>query len=96
MLYEFFVQFLRLTLTFDKPTLSVMLLLSAHPSRVGTFYTIKFATPHLKRNGGGSIVVCASINGTRQFSNTGATAYATSKAGQVALARMVRNSPYTQ
>lgn len=54
----------------------------------GTFYTLKFSAPHLKRQGG-SIIVCASVNGTRMFSNTGATAYASSKAGQVAMARML-------
>jgi NAD(P)-dependent dehydrogenase (short-subunit alcohol dehydrogenase family) len=54
----------------------------------GTFFTIKAATPALKKQGG-SIVVCASVNGTRMFSNTGATAYAVSKAGQVAMAKML-------
>ncbi|HWO12659.1 MAG TPA: SDR family NAD(P)-dependent oxidoreductase [Polyangiaceae bacterium] len=54
----------------------------------GTFYTIKAATPHLARRGG-AIVVCASVNGTRMFGNTGATAYACSKAGQVALVKML-------
>ncbi len=34
-------------------------------------------------------VVTASVNGTRLFSNSGATAYATSKAGQVALSKML-------
>lgn len=53
----------------------------------GTFVTIKLAAA-LMRKRGGSIVVIASVNGTRMFSNTGATAYAVSKAGQVALARM--------
>src|SRR5712691_7439233 len=43
----------------------------------GTFLTIKYATHHLKREGG-SIVVTSSVNGTRVFSNTGATAYSTS------------------
>lgn len=55
----------------------------------GTFYTIKYAVPHLRRRGGGSIVVTSSVNGTRMFSNTGASAYATSKAGQVALVKML-------
>src|SRR5205085_3308264 len=54
----------------------------------GTFLTIKFAAPHMRRSGG-SIVVCASVNGTRIFSNSGASAYATSKAGQVALTKML-------
>jgi NAD(P)-dependent dehydrogenase (short-subunit alcohol dehydrogenase family) len=54
----------------------------------GTFLTLKYAVPHLKR-GGGSIIINSSINGTRIFSNTGATAYACSKAAQVALAKML-------
>ena len=54
----------------------------------GTFLTIKYAVPHLKKNGG-SVVVTSSVNGTRIFSNTGATAYSASKAGQVALAKML-------
>ncbi len=54
----------------------------------GTFLTIKYAAPYLKRQGG-SIIVTASVNGTRIFSNTGATAYSSSKAGQVALTKMV-------
>ena len=54
----------------------------------GTFLTVKYAIPLLKRQGG-SIVVNASINGTRVFSNTGATAYACSKAAQVAFTKML-------
>ncbi len=54
----------------------------------GTFLTIKYAAPVMKRTGG-SVIVTSSVNGTRIFSNTGATAYATSKAGQVALAKML-------
>jgi NAD(P)-dependent dehydrogenase (short-subunit alcohol dehydrogenase family) len=53
----------------------------------GTFLTVKASLPLLKKRGG-SVIVCASVNGTRMFSNTGATAYACSKAGQVAFARM--------
>ncbi len=53
----------------------------------GTFLTVKYAAPFLKRQGG-SIIVNASVNGTRIFSNTGATAYASSKAGQVAMAKL--------
>lgn len=54
----------------------------------GTFYTVKYAVPFLKRQGG-AIVITASINGTRVFSNTGATAYACSKAAQLAFAKMM-------
>jgi NAD(P)-dependent dehydrogenase (short-subunit alcohol dehydrogenase family) len=54
----------------------------------GTFLTVKYAVPHLK-NGGGAIIITSSVNGTRMFSNTGATAYACSKAAQVAFAKMV-------
>ena len=44
--------------------------------------------PYLKRQGG-AVVVTASVNGTRIFSNTGATAYSCSKAAQVAFTKMV-------
>ncbi len=54
----------------------------------GTFLTVKYAVPHLKQRGG-SVIVVASVNGTRIFSNTGATAYSCSKAGQVAFTKMV-------
>ncbi len=54
----------------------------------GTYLTVRAALPLLKR-AGGSVVVVSSVNGTRMFSNTGATAYSVSKAGQVAFARMV-------
>jgi NAD(P)-dependent dehydrogenase (short-subunit alcohol dehydrogenase family) len=54
----------------------------------GTFLTLKYAVPHLKKRGG-SVIVNASINGTRVFSNTGATAYASSKAGQLAFTKMM-------
>jgi NAD(P)-dependent dehydrogenase (short-subunit alcohol dehydrogenase family) len=54
----------------------------------GTFLTIKYAAPYLKRQGG-SIIITSSVNGTRVFSNIGATAYSCSKAGQVALAKML-------
>jgi NAD(P)-dependent dehydrogenase (short-subunit alcohol dehydrogenase family) len=55
----------------------------------GTFHTIRHAVPHLARRGAGSIVVTSSVNGTRMFSNTGASAYAVSKAGQVTLVKML-------
>lgn len=54
----------------------------------GTFLTVKYAVPHLKKQGG-AIIITSSVNGTRMFSNTGATAYACSKAAQVAFAKMV-------
>jgi NAD(P)-dependent dehydrogenase (short-subunit alcohol dehydrogenase family) len=54
----------------------------------GTFLTVKYAVPHLKK-AGGSVIVNASVNGTRMFSNTGATAYACSKAAQVTFAKML-------
>lgn len=54
----------------------------------GTFFTIKYAVPHLKANGG-SIIVTSSVNGTRMFSNTGASAYASSKGAQVVLTKML-------
>ncbi len=53
----------------------------------GTFLTVKCALPYLKKRGG-SVVITASVNGTRTFSNSGATAYSVSKAGQVAFAKM--------
>ena len=53
----------------------------------GTFLSVKYALPLLKKQGG-AIVIIASVNGTRMFSNTGATAYSCSKAGQVAFSRM--------
>lgn len=53
-----------------------------------TFLTLHFAVPHLKRSGGGSVIITSSVNGNRTFSNPGASAYSTSKAGQVALMKM--------
>ncbi|HSN12776.1 MAG TPA: SDR family NAD(P)-dependent oxidoreductase [Propionibacteriaceae bacterium] len=54
----------------------------------GTFLTLKYALPLLRSAGGGSVIVTASVNGTRIFSNAGASAYSSSKAGQVALTKM--------
>lgn len=54
----------------------------------GTFLTAKYAIPHLKKHGG-SIIINSSIHGTRHFSSPGATAYACSKAAQVAFAKMM-------
>jgi NAD(P)-dependent dehydrogenase (short-subunit alcohol dehydrogenase family) len=54
----------------------------------GTFLTIKAAESELRKRGG-SVIVMSSVNGTRMFSNGGASAYASSKAGQVALTKML-------
>jgi NAD(P)-dependent dehydrogenase (short-subunit alcohol dehydrogenase family) len=54
----------------------------------GTFFTIKAAVPQLRKQGG-SVIVTASVNGTRMFSNGGASAYASTKAAQVALTQML-------
>ena len=54
----------------------------------GTYLTIHHAIPHLRTAGGGSILITSSVNGNRTFSNPGASAYSTSKAGQVAFGRM--------
>lgn len=54
----------------------------------GTFLTVKQSLPLLKRRGG-AIVIVSSVNGTRMFSNSGASAYASSKAAQVAFGRMM-------
>lgn len=55
----------------------------------GTFLTVKYAVPYLKKQSGSSIIITSSINGTRVFSNTGATAYSCTKAAQVAFTKMV-------
>jgi len=54
----------------------------------GTYLTVKYAVPYLKKQGG-SVIITSSVNGTRIFSNTGATAYSCTKAAQVAFAKMV-------
>jgi NAD(P)-dependent dehydrogenase (short-subunit alcohol dehydrogenase family) len=53
----------------------------------GTFLTLKWAIPQLVKRGG-AVVITSSVNGTRVFSSAGAAAYATTKAGQVALGKM--------
>lgn len=53
----------------------------------GTFHTVKYTVPLLKRRGG-AIVITSSINGTRKFTMGGASAYAASKAGQLAFMQM--------
>ena len=54
----------------------------------GTFYTLKYAVPHLRERGG-SVIVTSSVNGTRNFVNSGATAYSSTKAAQVAMTKML-------
>lgn len=48
-----------------------------------TFLFVKSAIPFMKEKGGG-LIITSSINGNRVYSNIGMSAYATSKAGQVA------------
>lgn len=55
----------------------------------GTYLTLHHAVPHLRAAGGGAILVTASVNGTRIFSNAGATAYSCTKAAQVAMVQML-------
>lgn len=55
----------------------------------GTYLTLHFAVPLMKRTGGGAILITSSINGTRVFSNAGATAYSSTKAAQVAMGQML-------
>ncbi|MEZ6088487.1 MAG: SDR family NAD(P)-dependent oxidoreductase [Pirellulaceae bacterium] len=55
----------------------------------GTYMAIHHAVPLMRKQDRGSIVIMSSINGTRTFSNEGASAYAASKAGQFALAKML-------
>ncbi len=54
----------------------------------GTFLTVKHAIPHLRQSGGGSVIITASVNGSRTFSLPGYACYSASKAGQVAFAKM--------
>ena len=55
----------------------------------GTYLSIHFAVPHLRRRGRGAILITSSVNGTRIFSNTGATAYSCTKAAQLAMGQML-------
>lgn len=55
----------------------------------GTYLTLHFCVPHLKRAGAGSIIIMSSVNGTRTFSNAGSSAYSASKAAQVALMKVM-------
>ncbi|MEC0172335.1 SDR family NAD(P)-dependent oxidoreductase [Paenibacillus graminis] len=58
-----------------------------HTNLRSTFATVKYAIPYMKENGG-SMIITSSINGNRVFSNIGAAAYSTSKAGQTAFMKM--------
>ncbi len=55
----------------------------------GTYLTLHMTVPHLKAQGGGSIIVVSSINGNRTFTTPGATAYSATKAGQVAMVQQL-------
>ncbi len=71
------------------PLISVIAPTTDHSVTVkGTFLTVKYAVPYLKKQGG-SIIITSSVNGTRIFSNSGSTAYSCSKAAQVAFTKMV-------
>lgn len=50
----------------------------------GTFLTVKHTIPLMRANGGGSIAITSSINGTRTFTTAGASCYSASKAAQFA------------
>jgi len=54
----------------------------------GTFLTVRYAVPYLKLQGG-SVIIDSSVNGTRMFSNKGASMYAATKAGQLAFGKMI-------
>ncbi|WP_059053320.1 SDR family oxidoreductase [Paenibacillus senegalimassiliensis] len=54
----------------------------------GTFLTVKYTVPYLKKQGG-SIIITSSINGNDKFSGFGMSAYSATKAGQVAFAKMI-------
>ncbi|HWV00918.1 MAG TPA: SDR family NAD(P)-dependent oxidoreductase [Devosia sp.] len=54
----------------------------------GTYLTVHNAVPLMKK-AGGSIAITSSINGTRTFTTAGASAYSTTKAGQLALGQML-------
>lgn len=39
----------------------------------GTYLTVHYTVPHMKKQGSGAIIIDASINGTRTFSNPGSS-----------------------
>lgn len=55
----------------------------------GSFLTLHHTVPFLKRGGGGSVILVSSINGVRTFTTPGATAYAATKAAQVAMTKQL-------
>jgi len=55
----------------------------------GTYLTLHHAIPLMKQTGPGSIIISSSVNGTRIFSNEGASAYAASKSAQLAFGKML-------
>jgi NAD(P)-dependent dehydrogenase (short-subunit alcohol dehydrogenase family) len=57
---------------------------------LGPFMAIKYAAPHMIRQGGGSIVLTASVAGLR--ANAGGVAYSASKAGVISLAQTSANA----
>ena len=59
---------------------------------IGPFLAIKHASPHMIRQGAGSIVCTASVAGLR--ANAGATAYSASKAGVISLVQTTANEFY--
>lgn len=59
---------------------------------IGPFLAIKHASPHMIRQGGGSIICTASVAGLR--ANAGGTAYSASKAGVISLVQTAANEFY--
>ena len=55
----------------------------------GTYLTLHLTVPYLRKAERGAIVVVSSINGTRTFTTPGATAYAATKAAQVAMVQQL-------
>ncbi len=55
----------------------------------GSYLSIHFAVPYLRKSAKSAIVVISSINGTRTFTSAGASAYTATKAAQVALVKQL-------
>jgi NAD(P)-dependent dehydrogenase (short-subunit alcohol dehydrogenase family) len=53
---------------------------------IGPFLAVKYAAPHIKERGGGSIICTASVAGLR--SGAGGAAYSASKAGLISLVKV--------